>query len=189
MARNSSNSILRLAIFVSILFLGFVMVIPSIAPAMSTVSGQPQGGKDVSIQSFNFPRRYVRHKGGLGYVETIEGDLGKKDATFKMIPGLAGKCASFMSVNYPNHFLRHRNFRLVLAERTDDQLFKEDATFCVVSGLAYPTWYSFEALNLPRHFIRHRNFELWLDRDDNTKLFREDATFLITTPGGGVKID
>lgn len=171
---------------------GYARLLTAMVALMSpTVSplGNAQAPKEVSLESYNFPGRYIRHKGSLGYVEKLTDNLARKDATFRIVPGLAGKCRSFESVNYPNHFLRHQNFRLKLAARSNDRLFLEDATFCFVSGLADPLWYSFESVNLPGHYIRHKNFELWIGRSDGTNLFKQDATFRTAPPGGGVRID
>jgi hypothetical protein len=138
---------------------------------------------EVSFRSLNFQDRYVRHKNSLGFVDAVPfGDaLGEKDASFRIVPGLAGRCSSFESDNYPNHFLRHQNSRIKLAQRTDDQLFREDATFCIVRGLA-GTGISFQSANYQDRYIRHRNFELWLDPSANNDLFKRDATFEVITP-------
>ena len=116
----------------------------------------------------------------------IPDELGRKDASFRIVPGLGGRCASFESLNYPGHFLRHQNFRLKLARRTDEELFRQDATFCIVAGLADSAGVSFESVNLPRHYIRHRNSELLLIPYDGYDLYRKDATFRATQPGGRV---
>ena len=138
------------------------------------------GQELVSFQSSNYPTYYIRHQYSLFRIDKIRANdkLGRNDATFRQVPGLAGRCASFESRNYPGHFLRHQNFRLKLARQTDDQLFKEDATFCLVRGLYGSGGYSFESVNFPGHYIRHRNFELWLDKPDGSALFRRDATFI-----------
>ena len=137
-----------------------------------------------SFSSLNYPNRYIRHRLSLGYIDPIVASdkLGRKDATFRLVPGLAGRCRSFESDNYPGHFLRHQNYRLKLAKQTNDQLFKEDATFCVVSGLANSEGRSFESVNFPKHYIRHANFELWLAKSDGSQLFKKDATFIISRP-------
>jgi hypothetical protein len=137
-----------------------------------------------SFSSLNYPGHYIRHRSSLGYIDPIVASdkLGRKDATFRLVPGLAGKCQSFESVNYPGHFLRHQNYRVKLAKQTNDDLFKQDATFCVVLGLASPTGRSFESVNFPQHFIRHSNFELWLAKSDGSGLFKKDATFIISPP-------
>ena len=133
-----------------------------------------------SFESSNYPTRYVRHRNSLGYVEKViaSDTLARKDATFRIVPGLAGRCSSFESVNYPGHFLRHQDFRVKLAPRAEDALYKADATFCIRSGLYGSGGKSFESLNFPGHYVRHSNFELWIARADGSTLFRRDATFL-----------
>ena len=137
-----------------------------------------------SFRSWNYPDRYVRHRLLLGYIDPIvAGDkVGRNDATFRLVPGLAGRCRSFESVNYPGQFLRHQNYRLKLAKPTDAQPFKEDATFCVVVGLASSEGRSFESVNFPKHYIRHHNFELWLGKSDGSPMFKKDATFIMSPP-------
>ncbi|HUQ99042.1 MAG TPA: AbfB domain-containing protein [Gemmatimonadaceae bacterium] len=144
-------------------------------------------GREVSFKSVNFGDRYIRHRNSLGFLEPVPYTdfLGQKDATFNIVPGLAGKCSSFESYNFPGQFLRHQSTRLKLSPRSNDQLFREDATFCLVQGLA-GSGSSFESVNYPGQYIRHRNFELWLARFDGTDQFRKDATFervpaLVTT--------
>lgn len=167
----------------TVFVLGLALLSPS---ALQATYAQ---GREASFKSWNFPKRYIRHRGSLGYLEEIVGSLGKKDASFRIVPGLAGRCSSFESMNYPGHFLRHQDFRLKLARNTGDDLFKKDATFCMKAGFANSTWSSFESYNLPNHYIRHSNFELWVHKYDGTPIFRKDATFLITAPGGDVIID
>ena len=137
-----------------------------------------------SFRSWNFPNRYIRHRSFLAYIDPIvaNDNLGRKDATFRLVPGLAGRCWSFQSVNIPDHFLRHENFRVKLAKQANDQLFKEDATFCIVEGLAGSGGRSYESVNFPGHYMRHSNFELWLAKSDGSRLFREDATFITSPP-------
>jgi hypothetical protein len=126
----------------------------------------------------------MRHRDFLGYLDVIveRNKTGRKDATFRLVPGLAGKCTSFESINFPNHFLRHQDFRLKLAEQTNEQLFKEDATFCVKEGLYNEQARSFESVNFPNYFIRHSHFELWLAKFDGSTLFKKDATFFLDLP-------
>jgi hypothetical protein len=140
-------------------------------------------GKEVSFQSSNYPDRYIRHRNGLGFIEPATDDLAKQDASFKIVPGLAGRCVSLESHNFPNHFLRHDRYRLKLALATDEQLFRDDATFCIVTGLADANGASFESVNSSgNYYIRHRKFELWLDRYDGSDLFQKDATFVVRLP-------
>ncbi len=145
---------------------------------------QASYAQSYSFRSWNYPDRYIRHREYLGFIEPIADDdeVGRKDATFRSVPGLAGKCTSFESVNFPNYFLRHGNFRLHLSKGIDDRGFKQDATFCQVPGLANSLGKSFESVNYPGYYICHSNFELWLHQPDGTQLFKEDATFVISDP-------
>lgn len=135
-----------------------------------------------SIQSSNSPQFYIRHRNYLGYVETPTDRLGRKDATFKLVQGLAdSSCTSFESLNYPGHYLRHQNSRVKLSRLENSQLFQGDATFCQKPGLN-GNGISYASFNFPGHYLRHRNSELWLDTLDNTELFNKDATFYSVDP-------
>jgi hypothetical protein len=141
-------------------------------------------GQEVSFQAANYLDRFIRHRHSLGYAEPISGELGRADATFRIVPGLAGKCISLESRNYPGQFLRHHFWRIKLAPRENSDTYRNDATFCMVQGLASSTGVSLESVNAPGHFIRHRGGELWVDRFDGSDLARRDATFNVTHPGG-----
>jgi len=143
-------------------------------------------GTEASFQTSNFNDRFIRHRNSLGYAEAVSGDLGRDDSTFRIDPGLAGRCISLESHNYPGQFLRHQAWRVKLAPREESDLYKQDATFCMVPGLATSAGVSFESANNPHHFIRHRNGELWVDDFDGSALFRADATFNVTNPGGAL---
>jgi len=135
-----------------------------------------------SLQSFNFPDRYIRHAWSLGELTEIHSDLDRRDATFKIVPGLADdRGISLEASNYPGYYLRHQNYRVKLHQRSNEQLFKEDATFLVVPGLAYSRWSSLQSFNFPDRYIRHRDFHLWVEAGTGD-LFRKDATFKIVDP-------
>ncbi len=164
--------------------LKFLILGATLCSMMLVLSAHSQNFQGlVYFQSYNYPDLYIRHRDGLGYIESANDDLARQDITFRIVLGLADRnCNSFESVNFPNHFLRHQNFRLNLSESVDEQLFREDATFCIVPGLFDNNGYSFKSFNFPTHYIRHRNFQLWLDAPDGSDLFRKDATFIFTTP-------
>jgi hypothetical protein len=143
-------------------------------------------GQLASFQASNYLDRFIRHRDWLGYTEPVTDDLARLDSTFRIVAGLAGKCISLESQNIPNHYLRHQGWRMKLAAREENDLYKQDATFCMVPGLAGSAGVSLESVNFPSHFIRHRNNELWLDRFDESDLNRRDATFNVTHPGGAV---
>ena len=126
----------------------------------------------IRFESVNCTRKYIRHRNTLGYIEPT----GSTDASFRIRPGLANPNGlSFESCNYPGRFLRHQNFRLVLSQNNDSDLFLADSTFyrsrCYVEGAC------FESHNYHGRYIRHRNYELWLDESDGSELFQKDASF------------
>ncbi len=139
-----------------------------------------------SIQSYNYRTAFIRHRDGLGFAEQdgISSELDKKDATFKIVPGLYNPQTgyiSFESANYPNYFFRHSFGRLILVQREDNDLFMKDATFRVVTGLADARWISFESVNYAGYFLRHKNGELWVEQNDGSPLFQNDATWQFST--------
>ena len=134
-----------------------------------------------SFASYNYPEHFIRHQNYLGEISKISSDLDKKDATFRIVRGLAGTCNSFESVNYPGYYLRHQNYRVKLNKAENNDLFQKDATFCMRDGLADTELISFESYNYPDHYIRHKNYHLYIEKDKGD-LFNKDATFKRTTP-------
>ena len=172
---------------------------PEVAPLVEPTAGRTLGKRrrpgsapgspfaslvnsEASFQAVNFPDRYIRHAFYLGIVEPAMGNYAS--ITFRVVPGLGGRCVSLQSKDFPDHYLRHQNWRIKLSRIEADPSMRADATFCMMPGLATTTGISFEAVSAPGHFIRHRNFELWLDRPDESDQFRKDATFLAAPPGG-----
>ena len=162
-----------------------VFLLAAVPPRVMAQAKFPDNG-DISLATFNYPGRYIRHRNFLGEVTAIHTELDQQDATFRVVPGLAAEGeVSLESVNYPGFYLRHQNYRLKLQSMAGDpnpDLFRADATFRVVQGLADKEGISLEAHNFPGFYIRHRNFHLYLDRNDHTQLFREDATFWTRLP-------
>lgn len=140
-----------------------------------------KGSQLHSIKSYNYAGRYVRHQNFIGKLTQIHSKLDKQDATFKIVPGLAGRCSSLESVNYPGNYLRHQNWQVKLQSNDGSSLFTEDATFCLKKGLASSNHYSFESFNYPGNFIRHKNWHLYVE-SGNDDLFRKDATFHLVSP-------
>jgi hypothetical protein len=129
----------------------------------------------------NVTNRYVRHAGGLGYTEvvaTTSSELLKKDASWKVVGGLAdANCLSLESVNFPGRFLRHSGYRIRLDTNNNTDVFRNDATFCPRPALDGGGGVSLESKNFPNHFLRHMNSELWLYQLENTTGFRADASW------------
>ncbi len=135
-----------------------------------------------SFMALNYPNYYIRHRNFVGEISQLESNLDRKDATFRIVPGLAREgedYISFESVNYPGYYLWARKdsqIGLVNLEQEGEE-FRKKATFKRVRGLANPNGlFSFKSLKHPNHYIRHRNFKLYLERVRGNQA-KQDATF------------
>jgi len=154
---------------------------------------------EASLRSLNFPDRFIRHRGFLGFVEPIMTSSTEprapSDATLTIVQGLADpNLVSFMCVydDESGHgvvaYWRHSFFRMRIDRRPpageERRQFDADATFVWQPGLSDVSASSFASYNFSRYFIRHRNFELYLELlgapDDYA--FSWDATFTIVQP-------
>lgn len=137
-----------------------------------------------SLESVNYPGRYVAHTNSLGVnasVTSSSSATAKSDATFTVTPGLAGgtNCVSFQAAN--GNWLRHLDYRVRVDKNTGAPTFLADATFCLHDG-AVSGSVMLESFNYPGRFIRHRDQQLWLDANANTTAFRNDASFNVRAP-------
>lgn len=161
---------------------------PSKSPASHGGSGGSGGSGDSgdsgdsetssawsSVRSVNYPDRYWHLSGGYVKLDPIGSASAHRDATFKVVGGLAdGSCYSFATAD--GGFLRHRSF-LLRAERDDgSSLFRQDATFCPRTS-SYSGAVMLESLNYPGRFLRHQNFRLKLDPYQYSDLYRADSAF------------
>jgi hypothetical protein len=140
-----------------------------------------------------FTNRYMRHSTGLGVTEVVsrtsDGTL-KREATFKIVPGLAdASCYSFEARNFPGHYLRHASSRLHREPRDGSATFDQDATFCARAALDGSGNFSLESKNLPGSFLRHRDSELWVDAFQDTLAYRQDATWALAAPWWKSSVD
>lgn len=131
----------------------------------------------VKLQSYNFPGSVIRHSHSRG---RIDGQVNPaEDAQFVLVPGLAGEGVSFESVNFPGQFLRHRDSEIWLSPNEGSDLYRADATFFEVPGLADSTTRSFQSYNFPERYIRHRDGELRIDAIEQFDwLGKRDASFV-----------
>ncbi|MFD1148741.1 family 43 glycosylhydrolase [Saccharothrix hoggarensis] len=157
----------------------FAALLLSATPA--SAAELPTGAR--SLESVNFPGRYVRHQDYLGRLDAVtSGSTAqvKSDATFTVVNGLASpSCYSFQARN--GQFLRHLDWRVRLETNTGDATFRADATFCAVAGSVAGS-VALAPVNHPDRRVRHRNFELWVDVAQDTATFRADSSFRLTAP-------
>lgn len=97
-------------------------------PSLIGVSGY------ISLCPVNYPGYYLRHQNGIIKMAKNDGTTTfRKDASFKMVPGLAdSSCKSFESYNYPGAYIRHSNYRLYI-HYINGSLAQQDATFRIQS--------------------------------------------------------
>jgi hypothetical protein len=162
----------------STLATGFLV---AVAGGPAHAAALPTGAR--SLESVNYPGRYVRHLSSLGQLEAVSSGSAaqaKRDATFTVVNGLASPaCYSFQTAE--GLFLRHRDYRLRVDANTGDATFRADATFCAVDG-AEAGSVALASYNYPGRRIRHRDFALWIDSVQETAAFRADSSFRITAP-------
>jgi non-reducing end alpha-L-arabinofuranosidase len=132
---------------------------------------------------------FVRHQNGATYISPITTASpldDKQDATFIAHKGLAASpCSSFESSNFPGYYLRHSGFQLVLSYNDGSTQFKQDATFCALSG-RNGQGLSFASYNYPNRFIRHYNGTVYLAADggpnawDTATDWTDDTSFVVS---------
>ncbi|WP_041998352.1 AbfB domain-containing protein [Streptomyces sp. AcH 505] len=155
-------------------------------PPVTVPTGQY---KSLRVTTPGYTDKYLRHQEGLAFTTVVDGAsdaLLKNDATWKIVPGLAGTgCYSFESRNYPGEYLRHRDFRVHRDPSDGSGLFKADATWCAVAGAG---GVRFEASGFPGSYLRHINSEVWLATAggshawDNPASFEADTTWSVDAP-------
>ncbi len=149
------------------------------------IEGETSG--QIVLESSNFPDYFIRHRNYLGEIAKIQTTAERRDATFRIVPGLTSSAYpyeryfSLQPVNYPGHYLRHENFILKLSPFADNDLFRNDASFKMIPVWDKDVFYSFESVNFPGFFIRHKNFKLCLERGESD-LFKKDSSFKISSP-------
>jgi hypothetical protein len=161
-----------------------VAMVATAGVAVVPAAAAPRLSRYYSLESFNYPGFFARHQNSLGELTQVSSQLDRDDATWLMVPGLAGAGVSLRSKNYPSYYLRHSGFRLQISQSDGSQLYREDATFYARRGNASsgPDWISFESFNFPGRFIRHSSYHLWLHPNDGSQLFSEDSTWAARPP-------
>lgn len=163
----------------------YVLAVVIAIPISITTSTQSAQAQRISVETYNRPNEFIRHRNSLGFITPVRTLLDANDATFYRWQGLNGRsdCVSFESVNHRGRYLRHSGFRIRLDPFVNSQLFKNDATFCPRPSLIRDSRFvSFESSNFPNRYIRHRNGELHIDLRSIGSLYERDASFRFVSP-------
>lgn len=149
-----------------------------------TASGTPPSDV-VAVRALRPLNYFVMHQGFSGRADELRSTQDARDTQVRIVRGLAdARCVSLVSINPPDHYFKAAFSRIVLAKRLDEQRFRNDATFCIESGLEKTQQWgldavSFRSRSFPDRYIRHRHGELWLDALEDTPDYRASATFFI----------
>ena len=145
--------------------------------------------KSLRVTTPGFTTKYLRHYNGLANTDVVDASstaVLKSDATWKIVPGLAGTgCYSFESRNFPGEYLRHRDSR-VYQEAGSGALYNSDATFCAHPGSG---GVRLTALAYPDRYLRHIDSAVWIATeggpnawDGNPGTFVADTTWSVDAP-------
>ena len=87
-------------------------------------------GRGISLESVT--GGFIRHRNYQAWVDPqINQDLYRKDASFTVEKGAAGRGITLRSVNYPGHTLRHSGYNLWIHRSNGSHLFANDSSFIV----------------------------------------------------------
>lgn len=152
---------------------------PVPVPSPQPDAGDPVVGSTVTVASYNYPERSVRHQ---HYVGRIDATRDSEDWQWKKVTGLApggGSTVSFESVNFPGYFLVAVGRDVKLLRNDGSTGFARSATFTQFNGLADASALSFGSLAAPGRYLRHYGFQLYVD-PVFTPVARADATWRVT---------
>ena len=119
-------------------------------------------GKGFSLESQS--GGFLRHRNYQVWVDPqSNADLYKKDSSFTIEHGAAGKGITFKSVNFPSFSLRHDRYSLWISHNDGSQLFALDSSFEVVQvippklELKVGQRLRFRSVNYPDYYISRLN--------------------------------
>ena len=141
-------------------------------------------GSIYRFESKNYEEYYMRHKGYKMRIDKYEdSEIYKLDSQFEVVRALLTKrnvtTISLRSINYPEYYIRHYGYKCYIGKNDGSRLFRADATWIPVRGLADKSnlGVSFESRNYRGYYMRHYGYELRIDKMNNSQLFRNDATW------------
>ena len=139
-------------------------------------------GSTYRFESKNYDGYYMRHKGYRMRIDKYENSqIFKLDSQFEVVKSLLQvrnvDTVSLRSKNYPQYYIRHSGYNCYIGKNDGSELFKADATWIPVLGLADQSQgVSFESLNYRGFYMRHSRYQLRIDKI-YSQLFRDDATW------------
>jgi hypothetical protein len=152
-------------------------------------------GAAVSLQASNYTTSYLTNVGGTARLVVPANASDRQQATFRLVPGLAGQGVSFQASTNAGQYLRHQNFQIFQQANDGGDLFKKGSTFVPRAGLAGTcgcntgACTSYESIDWPGYYLRHQNFGFYIAKPDGGPTYNQDASFCPApglTPTGSV---
>lgn len=149
-------------------------------------------GSKISLRvtTAGYNTRYIAHTGTAVNTQVVTSSSTttlKQQASWTVRTGLGNSgCYSFESVDTPGSYIRHYDFQLLLNANDNTKGFKEDATFCSLTGLS-GTGNTIRSWSYPTRFIRHYNNLGYIasnggvDTFDATASFNDDVSFVVSS--------
>ena len=147
-------------------------------------------GSSISIRATpsGYASRYVANDGSSVTTAEIADSSDaalRRQASWTVRAGFANsECVSLESMDTPGSFLRHNNFVLVLSVNDGSKQFREDSTFCHISGFS-GQGNSLRAWNYPTRHVRHHELQMYVASNggvhdfDSATSFNDDATWVV----------
>ncbi len=111
-----------------------------------------------AIESYDMPGCFLVCTASYGAVQLIPDGNQIPEGQWNIVTGLAGgaETVSFMPEALTDHYMRHRSYIFYCDPAAiNDNLFRNDASFTPVPGLADPNCVSFRSVNYPTMYLQH----------------------------------
>lgn len=166
----------------------FLLLIVLIISSSIGIAQELNVGDYIVFKCHNVPDNFIRHQEAFAKISPVSNlseysSLDLWDATFIVEKGLANSSdeyVSFRSANIPNYYLRHQNGRLLISQKSNDDLFIKDATWKVNKGFSSDSKFSFSTYQWNSIFLRHQDAVLKIT-DIKSQLDKDDATWQVIT--------
>ena len=111
-----------------------------------------------TIESYDMPGYFLVCTTSYGAVQLILDGNQIPEGQWNIVTGLAGgaETVSFMPEALTDHYMRHRSYIFYCDPAAiNDNLFRNDASFTLVPGLADPNCVSFRSVNYTTMYLQH----------------------------------
>lgn len=144
------------------------------------------GNLSASFESYDFPGWYIGVQNEEAILMRLDSEINKEYTTFNLVSGFADENhLSLQSAVDMNYYLRRENRDVMLHENSTWMMYKENATFQVVPGLAdihNPNCITIKSWRYPAKVVHHKYGKIFMEESDGSEVFKKSATFIIKPP-------